>query len=175
VFHSKATRKMYPLEGMPPQQNKPATTKNVKTKSPAMETVEVEVELVFGPENPDSESDAPSDSESTNKPNVPQEATTRPAAEAAKKPEKPVAPAPPKGTTRPAAEAVKKPEKTVSPAPPKATTRPAAEAAKKPEKPVAPAPPKATTPTAAKKKPEESTSMREEAYVPKGQGRQWKI
>jgi hypothetical protein len=128
-----------------------------------METVEVE--LVFGPENPDSESDAPSDSESTNKPNLPLEATTRPAAEAAKKP---VAPAPPKGTTRPAAEAAKKP---VSPAPPKATTRPAAEAAKKP---VAPAPRKATTPTAAKKKPEESTSMREEAYVPKGQGRQWK-
>jgi hypothetical protein len=116
---------MYPLEGTPPQQNKPATIKNVKTKSPVMETVEVEVELVFGPKNPDSESDAPSDSESTNKPNLPLEATTRPAAEAAKKP-------------------------------------------------VAPAPRKATTPTAAKKKPEESTSMREEAYVPKGQGRQWK-
>jgi hypothetical protein len=118
-------------------------TKNIKAKSQAMETVEVE--LVFGPENPDSESDAHSDSESTNKPNVP-----------------------PKATTCPAAEAVKKP---VAPAPLKATTRPAVEAAKTP---VAPTPPKATTPTAAKKKLEESASMREEAYVPKGQGRQWK-
>ncbi len=67
VFCSKAARKMYPLEGTTPRQNKPATTKNFKTKSPAMETVEVEVELVFGPENPNSESDAPSDSESANK------------------------------------------------------------------------------------------------------------
>ena len=39
VFRSKAARKMYPLEGTTPRQNKPATTKNFKTKSPAMETV----------------------------------------------------------------------------------------------------------------------------------------
>ncbi len=38
VFRSKAARKMYPLEGTPPRQNKPATTKNVKAKSQAMET-----------------------------------------------------------------------------------------------------------------------------------------